>query len=136
MLVRTENARDTPCGVQEGRILKERFKGYYFKHQKDGQTLCVIAGRSENEKFIQILTNDFSGTFPFAKGNFFSSKGIRLNIKTPDLLGRTDPSHTGKILPGYPDKKRAGPWITGPAGWENVQNHPGKSILPGRVPVL
>lgn len=70
------------------------FEGYYFKHQKGGRTLCLIAGSSGGEKFIQVITDDFSVNVPFSKGNIFSPKGVRLDIRTPQL------SLAGKIRYG------------------------------------
>lgn len=71
--------------------MKNYFEGYYFKHQKGEHTLCIIAGRSNSEKFIQVITENFSKKIPFTKGNRFSSKGIILNIQTEEI------SLTGKI---------------------------------------
>lgn len=65
--------------------MKQYFEGYYLKHQKDDITLCLIVGRTNTEKFIQVITNDFSLQLPFAKGNSFSKKGVILNIHTPQL---------------------------------------------------
>lgn len=73
------------------------FDGYYFKHQKGNKTLCLIVGQScsedryerTEEKFIQVITGDFSKRFTFAgdfpRGNRFSKKGISLNIRTPEF---------------------------------------------------
>ena len=72
-------------------MLSNYFDGYYFKHQKDGRTLCLIAGKSDTEKFIQVITSDFSVKVPFTKGNIFSKKGVILDIRTENL------SLTGKI---------------------------------------
>lgn len=66
-------------------MMKKFFKGYYYKHQNNGNTLCLIAGQSGGEKFIQIITEKFSAKLPFTKGNYFSPKGILLNIHRPGL---------------------------------------------------
>lgn len=71
--------------------MKEHFAGYYYKHQKDDITLCLIVGQADSGKFIQVITDDFSQTVPFTTGNVFSSSGIELNIQTPQL------SLSGKI---------------------------------------
>ena len=73
------------------RRLNGFFKGYYFKHQKGDNTLCLIAGRSDNERFIQIITKDFSRKLPFTEGNVFSKKGIFLDFVDVGL------SLTGRI---------------------------------------
>ncbi|MDO5417789.1 MAG: tocopherol cyclase family protein [Lachnospiraceae bacterium] len=65
--------------------MRKYFKGFYFKHQKSDQTLCLIAGQADTGRFIQIITNDFSAKVPWTKGNHFSRKGIRLNIRTPRI---------------------------------------------------
>lgn len=67
------------------------FEGYYYKHQKDNQTLCIIVGQAGSEKFIQVITNGFSEKVPYTEGNMFSKKGIILDIQTPYLV------LTGKI---------------------------------------
>lgn len=59
------------------------FNGYYFKHQKEDQVLCIIAGYSNSEKFIQVITKDFSVQVPYTKGNAFWRKGAILDIDTP-----------------------------------------------------
>lgn len=73
------------------RHLNGLFKGYYFKHQKGEHTLCIIAGQSEDERFIQVITKEFSRKVSFTQGNHFSMKGIVLNIHEPGL------SLTGRI---------------------------------------
>ncbi len=67
------------------------FQGYYFKHQKGAETLCLIAGWSDSERFIQIITQNGSWQTFMTKGSRFSGKGIILDIHTPEL------SLTGKI---------------------------------------
>lgn len=61
------------------------FDGTYYKHQKDDHTLCLIVGRSSTEKFIMVITEDFSVKVPYTKGNVFSKHWITLNIHTPQL---------------------------------------------------
>lgn len=63
----------------------QKFKGRYYKHQNGGRTLCLIAGETETERFIQVITEDFSVKVPFTAGNHFSEKGIVLDIQTPQL---------------------------------------------------
>lgn len=70
---------------------KDSFSGYYYKHQKGSHTLCLIAGKSNTGKFIQVITENFSAKVPFTNGNSFSEKGIVLDIQTPEF------SLTGKI---------------------------------------
>ena len=68
--------------------LSKYFEGYYYKHQNKKDTLCIIVGHSETEKFIQVITQDDVWQVPYEKGNIFSKKGIRLQIKTPNLTMR------------------------------------------------
>ena len=68
--------------------MSKYFEGSYYKHQKGRDTLCIIAGRSESESFIQVITQDHVWKVPYQKGNLFSDKGIILKIKTPELVLR------------------------------------------------
>ena len=62
------------------------FEGYYFKHQKGQNTLCIIVGKSNSGEFIQVITNNRSWHIPYIKeGNIFTDSGIKLNIKTQQL---------------------------------------------------
>lgn len=70
---------------------KTFFQGTYFKHQKGNETLCLIAGQSGSEKFIQVITQNGSWHAPFTSGNCFSENGVILDIHTDNL------SLTGKI---------------------------------------
>lgn len=67
------------------------FEGSYHKHQKGNHTLCIIQGKADSERFIQVITEDFSEKVPYTEGNIFSRKGIILNIRTPGI------TLTGKI---------------------------------------
>lgn len=71
--------------------MRDYFSGTYYKHQKGKNTLCLIVGKSGTEKFIQVITETFSVKLPYTEGNYFSPKGIKLNICTPEL------KLTGKI---------------------------------------
>lgn len=65
--------------------MSDYFEGYYYKHQKDNNTLCIIEGHAGTEKFIQVITNDSSFTAPYSEGNSFSPDGIDLNIDAEGL---------------------------------------------------
>lgn len=67
-------------GKGECSTLKEYFKGYYLKHQKGGNTLCLIIGQSGGERFIQVITGEFSMKIPFTEGNYFGVNGVSLQI--------------------------------------------------------
>lgn len=65
--------------------MSDYFEGTYYKHQKGSDTLCIIAGSSNSEKFIQVITKDFSAQVSLTDGNIFTHRGIKLNIDTPQL---------------------------------------------------
>lgn len=77
--------------------MQNYFEGWYFKHQGNGNTLCLIPGRSDHSAFIQIITEDASYNVdfpldqyrranPVAIGcNVFSTQGITVNIRRPGL---------------------------------------------------
>ena len=65
--------------------MKHSFQGYYFKHQNGDQTLCLIVGRSDSGRFLQIITNEFSKKIPFPEGVELTRKGISLSVKEPGL---------------------------------------------------
>ncbi|MFA7637059.1 MAG: tocopherol cyclase family protein [Monoglobales bacterium] len=65
--------------------MKKYFEGYYYKHQKGENVLCIIAGKSNSGEFIQVITKDFSCNIPYIGDNIFSQKGFKLNIKTEEL---------------------------------------------------
>lgn len=71
--------------------MNQFFQGYYFKHQKGAETLSLIAGRSDSNRFIQIITQNGSWQTAMTKGNHFSKQGVKLDIRTSDLV------LTGKI---------------------------------------
>lgn len=76
------------------------FEGWYFKHQKEGQTLAVIAGRADESAFIQVITQDgsYRADYPlsaYRKDNrlriaesTFSPEGISLSISHKDMTLR------------------------------------------------
>ena len=82
-----------------------RFEGFYYKHQKNGRTLCVIAGRAKDHAFIQAITDDgaFIVQYPLLAYTAaesvtrigactFGPDGITLSIQRPELTlaGRID----------------------------------------------
>jgi tocopherol cyclase len=65
--------------------MEQYFSGTYYKHQRGENTLGIIVGETKEEKFIQIITDGFSMKVPFEKGNYFSKKGIFLNINAQNF---------------------------------------------------
>lgn len=94
------------------------FEGWYFKHQKDNETIAFIPGinideNGEKKAFIQIITNtnSYNVDFPYSDfevskndlevrigKNTFSKKGIELDINAKDIrvLGKVK---YGEITP-------------------------------------
>ncbi|MGI6005126.1 MAG: tocopherol cyclase family protein [Christensenellales bacterium] len=74
-----------------------RFCGWYHKLQKGDDTLSLIPGRSGQEAFIQVITQDASYNIPYSLEAYrqhetviigdsqFSPSGIRLNINQRNL---------------------------------------------------
>lgn len=62
------------------------FKGRYYKHQKDGKTLCIIEGTADSGDFVQVITNDRVYQFYDKSGCYFDSRGVVLNL--PGIKGR------------------------------------------------
>lgn len=67
------------------------FEGWYFKHQKDGQTVAFIPGRARGGAFVQMIDNSGSRQFDVetfcVKGNIiragacvFSPKGAKISL--------------------------------------------------------
>jgi len=85
------------------------FEGWYYKHQINGKSLALIPGRSSDEAFVLVVTDDRSfhiryplseyckcttrqGVFRLKVGrNTFSPSGVTLDIPRPEL------TLTGKI---------------------------------------
>lgn len=73
------------------------FEGWYFKHQKAGQTVAFIPGRSAKGAFIQVITDAGShqveypltyysrGDIAMVGGSVFARNGLALDIRTPNL---------------------------------------------------
>lgn len=76
------------------------FEGWYFKHQTEAHTLCLIPGLADSGAFIQVITEDASYVVDFpleqyhaysraplvaVDENRFSRRGIHLSIHTPKL---------------------------------------------------
>ena len=71
------------------------FEGWYFKHQKDGQTVALIPGRGRSGAFVQVITNERSWHFSvpvlrkadrlYAGDCVFSERGIIVSL--PGIVG-------------------------------------------------
>ena len=60
------------------------FRGRYYKHQSEEETICIIVGHASSGDFVQIITNDEVVRLPSLCGCNVSNKGIKLcypNVK-------------------------------------------------------
>lgn len=77
---------------------KGYFEGWYYKQQAGGHTLALIPGRSDNNAFIQVITEQSSYNVTYNLQEFkrdgehiqigdndFSPNGVNLNIYTKDI---------------------------------------------------
>ena len=92
------------------------FEGWYFKHQADGNTLCLIPGKADSGAFIQVITEDASHVLNYRPedyraygrgpaitvgGNHFSRYGVRLAINTPRVSLAGAIQYHGLARPRY-----------------------------------
>lgn len=61
------------------------FIGYYFKHATDDNTLAIIVGFTNNEEFIQIITEDESIYLPYHENDIIIKQGLLINIEHDDV---------------------------------------------------
>jgi hypothetical protein len=84
-------------------MLKKGFEGWYFKHQKEGESLAFIPGHAESGAFIQMISSSGSRQFEInnltvqhgiirADKCIFSHKGIVI-----DLPGVAEKSSTARL---------------------------------------
>lgn len=62
------------------------FEGTYYKHQKDDNTFCCIAGRANSGVFLQVIVNNKVYQFDTLAG--FSADSYGLTVKNTILQGR------------------------------------------------
>lgn len=68
--------------------MRPYFCGYYFKHQILNKTVSFIPGFTNDEKFIQVITESGSYFFSYNKKNHFSEKGIIIDIGNKNFFIR------------------------------------------------
>ncbi len=78
-------------------MAKEYFEGWYYKQQNDNYTIAFIPGRSSDNAFIQIITDQKSAVIPFSLDQFsqasgvtigensFSYEGIKIKVDSPEI---------------------------------------------------
>lgn len=65
--------------------MKQRFKGYYLKHQKGEHTLCIILGQADKERFIQVITENEAWQLPWAGKCHWGKQGLKIDLKHEDF---------------------------------------------------
>ena len=65
--------------------MAEQFAGRYYKHQKDGNTICLIAGRSAGGEFLQVITNENVWQYDSLEG--FQASDHSLRVALPEIWG-------------------------------------------------
>ena len=70
------------------------FEGIYYKHQKDGHTVCFIVGRANSGSFVQVITNEKTYQYDSLAGCEFGANGISVNL--PQIQGKL---RYGKLQP-------------------------------------
>ena len=55
--------------------MKDLFEGVYLKHQKNGESICFIAGRAGETRFVQVITNGTVRQYDGAQGFCFGEEG-------------------------------------------------------------
>ena len=90
--------------------MKKRFEGWYFKHQANGKSLAIIAGRAADAAFVQVVTEKRAYHVPYPlsayhKGevlqigdNLFSDAGVALHITSCELSLKGE-IHYGTLTP-------------------------------------
>lgn len=61
------------------------FAGRYYKHQKDGNTICFIHGRASSGPFLQVITND--KIFQYDGPVSFHANSHGLAVDLPEIRG-------------------------------------------------
>jgi len=50
--------------------MRNRFEGWYYKHQANGKSLALIPGRSGDGAFVQVVTDDTAFYIPFPLSHY------------------------------------------------------------------
>lgn len=70
------------------------FRGRYYKHQKNGSTICFIIGHTADAEFIQILTDNEVLQYNSLSGCKLYRNGLKVDY--PEVQGEV---HYGKMFP-------------------------------------
>ena len=74
--------------------MKDLFEGVYLKHQKNGESICFIAGRAGETRFVQVITNGTVRQYDGAQGFCFGEEGVAAEL--PGVQG----AHAGGRVHG------------------------------------
>jgi len=99
----------------------KRFEGWYFKHQADGHTLAVIAGRADAHAFVQILTESGSHCIDYPLSEYRREPGVL-------SVGRNHFTPGGLLL----DAQGDGVYIAGEIAYEGLTPLPSDIMGPFR----
>ncbi|MCL1807777.1 MAG: hypothetical protein FWG31_08755 [Oscillospiraceae bacterium] len=84
-----------------------RFEGWYYKHQANGTSLALIPGRAAGGAFVQVVTDSQACNISYPLSHFhkgellrvggstFSSSGVTLDIRRPELTLTGEIKYTG-----------------------------------------
>ena len=64
------------------------FSGRYYKHQKDGNTICFIIGKADSGDFIQVITNERILQFEDLKACRVDNRGLAIDL--PEIHGKVE----------------------------------------------
>jgi len=59
--------------------LRKYFEGWYFKHQKEQETLSIIVGRADDGAFIQVITQEDSYRVRYPISAYHKEEILRLD---------------------------------------------------------
>ena len=70
--------------------MKDLFEGVYLKHQKNGESICFIAGRAGETRFVQVITNGTVRQYDGAQGFCFGEEGVAADVIARPQHERTE----------------------------------------------
>ena len=76
--------------------MKDLFEGVYLKHQKNGESICFIAGRAGETRFVQVITNGTVRQYDGAQGFCFGEEGVAAELPGVQGALRYGPTSWGR----------------------------------------
>ena len=77
--------------------MKDLFEGVYLKHQKNGESICFIAGRAGETRFVQVITNGTVRQYDGAQGFCFGEEGVAAELPGVQGALRYGPLSRGRL---------------------------------------